>query len=96
MGNICRSPVAEGVMRHLLDGAGLGDRVTVDSAGTGGWHVGAPPDPRSVEAAAGAGSMSAGRRGRSAPTMSCCIDLVLCADGANLRDVLALLPARRP
>ena len=51
LGNICRSPTAEGVMRHLLARAGLGDRVDVDSAGTGGWHIGEAPDPRTVEAA---------------------------------------------
>ena len=44
LGNICRSPTAEGVMRHLVREAGLEDRVEIDSAGTGGWHVGAPPD----------------------------------------------------
>lgn len=48
LGNICRSPLAEGVLAHLLAEAGLGDRVEVDSAGTGAWHVGEPPDPRSV------------------------------------------------
>jgi protein-tyrosine phosphatase len=51
LGNICRSPLAEGVLAHLLAEAGLGDRVSVDSAGTGAWHVGDPPDPRSVEVA---------------------------------------------
>jgi low molecular weight protein-tyrosine phosphatase len=51
LGNICRSPTAEGVMRHAIEAAGLGDRVTLDSAGTGSWHVGEPPDPRSRRAA---------------------------------------------
>jgi protein-tyrosine phosphatase len=46
-GNICRSPTAEGVLRAKLQAAGLGDRVAVDSAGTQGFHVGEPPDPRS-------------------------------------------------
>src|SRR5215207_8351124 len=53
MGNICRSPTAEGVMRGLLREQGLEGAVEVDSAGTGGWHVGDPPDAR---AAAPAGS----------------------------------------
>ena len=52
LGNICRSPTAEGVMRHKLREAGLGDDVDVESAGTGGWHVGHPPDERATAAAA--------------------------------------------
>ena len=46
-GNICRSPTAQGVMQHLVAAAGLAGDVLVDSAGTGGWHVGEAPDPRS-------------------------------------------------
>jgi protein-tyrosine phosphatase len=46
-GNICRSPTAEGVLRHLVQQAGLQDRVHIDSAGTHDYHVGAPPDHRS-------------------------------------------------
>ena len=45
-GNICRSPMGEIVLRHKLEEAGLGDRVVVDSAGTGDWHVGDGADPR--------------------------------------------------
>ena len=47
MGNICRSPTAEGVFRHLVRQAGLQDRIEIDSAGTHGYHVGSPPDERS-------------------------------------------------
>lgn len=43
LGNICRSPMAEGVFRHLVKAAGLQDQVQVDSAGIGAWHVGEPP-----------------------------------------------------
>ncbi len=43
LGNICRSPTAEGVMRHQVDAAALADRIAIDSAGTGDWHVGEPP-----------------------------------------------------
>ncbi|TDD35221.1 low molecular weight phosphotyrosine protein phosphatase [Nonomuraea terrae] len=49
MGNICRSPMAEVVLRKTLEDRGLGDRVTVESAGTGGWHVGGPMDERALE-----------------------------------------------
>ena len=52
MGNICRSPTAEGVFRHVVARSGLADRVRVDSAGTHGYHVGEPPDRRALEAAA--------------------------------------------
>jgi protein-tyrosine phosphatase len=51
-GNICRSPTAEGVFRKLVSEAGLGPAVSADSAGTHGYHVGEPPDPRAREAAA--------------------------------------------
>ena len=54
LGNICRSPTAEGVMRHKLRAAGLAEDVDVESAGTGGWHVGHPPDERASAAAAAA------------------------------------------
>jgi len=47
MGNICRSPTAEAIMRHLVKQAGLDHAITVDSAGTGSWHVGEEPDERS-------------------------------------------------
>jgi protein-tyrosine phosphatase len=52
MGNICRSPTAEAVLRQRLDKAGLADIVVVDSAGTHAHHVGSPPDPRSCDVAA--------------------------------------------
>lgn len=50
-GNICRSPTADGLLRHALRGAGLQDAVLVDSAGTHGYHIGDPPDPRSIATA---------------------------------------------
>jgi protein-tyrosine phosphatase len=51
LGNICRSPTAEGVMKHLVSEAGLSDRFEISSAGTGAYHVGEPADARSAEAA---------------------------------------------
>jgi protein-tyrosine phosphatase len=51
MGNICRSPTAESVMRKLIDERGLSTQIVVDSAGTGGWHVGSAPDRRAISAA---------------------------------------------
>ena len=51
MGNICRSPTAEGVFRHFVNEAGLADKIDVDSAGTHTYHVGEPPDRRANAAA---------------------------------------------
>ncbi len=51
LGNICRSPTAEGVFRAALEQVGMGDRVVADSAGVGDWHVGSPPDRRAIQAA---------------------------------------------
>jgi len=52
LGNICRSPLADGIFTHLVDQQGLADRFHIDSCGTGAWHVGNPPDPRSILTAA--------------------------------------------
>src|SRR4051795_11448835 len=60
MGNICRSPTAEGVMRSLVREAGREDEFVIDSAGTGGWHVGDAPDRRATEAAGGRGGWGGG------------------------------------
>lgn len=51
LGNICRSPLAEGVFKQLVEEAGFQGKILVESAGTSGWHIGDPPDPRSVEIA---------------------------------------------
>ena len=51
-GNICRSPTAEGVFRALVEREGLADRFLIDSAGTHGYHIGDPPDPRAIQHAA--------------------------------------------
>ena len=77
MGNICRSPTAEGVMRSLVREAGLEDEIEIDSAGTGGWHVGDPPDRRATAAAAARGITLAGaarqvRAARLRATTTCC------------------------
>ncbi len=51
LGNICRSPLAEGIFLHLADARGLRERFEVDSCGTGAWHVGERPDPRAADVA---------------------------------------------
>jgi protein-tyrosine phosphatase len=90
MGNICRSPTAEGVMRRLLDDAGLD--VEVESAGTGGWHVGEPPDERAAAAAARRGVTLEGAARQIAPEDFRRFDLLVALDRANLRELLALAP----
>ena len=64
LGNICRSPTAHGVLLHTLAGRGLADRVQVDSAGTGDWHAGEPPDRRAQRHAALRGYDLSGLRAR--------------------------------
>jgi protein-tyrosine phosphatase len=98
MGNICRSPTAEGVMRHVLREAGLDSRVEVDSAGTGAWHVGEPADGRARAAARRRGIEldSTARKVTRADLDE--FDLVLAADASNRRDLLRLAgddPERR-
>ena len=90
LGNICRSPAAEGVFLHLLGQEGLEDRFVVDSAGTGGWHVGKPADHRMRAAAE--------RRGIHLPSRARQLDAgdlnsfdhILTMDASNLADVKAL------
>ena len=64
MGNICRSPTAEGVFRHFVTGAGFADQIEADSAGTHAYHVGEPPDRRATAAAERRGVSLAGIRAR--------------------------------
>ncbi len=90
LGNICRSPAAEGVFLHLIARQGLEDRFVVDSAGTGGWHVGNPADRRMRAAAE--------RRGIHLPSRARQIELadftsfdrILTMDDDNLRNVRSL------
>lgn len=83
-GNICRSPTAEAVFLHRVKHAGLDDRILVDSAGTHGYHVGEPPDPRTVIAAKRRGyDLSALRARRFERQDFERFDLVLAMDGTN-------------
>lgn len=84
MGNICRSPLAEGVFRHLAAEAGLGDRFVVDSAGTGAWHEGEAADRRSVEVAAAHGVTLDGTARQVRPADLRSFDVVLAMDRDNL------------
>ncbi len=85
MGNICRSPTAEGVLRTHLERAGLADQVEVDSAGTHAYHVGEPPDPRSQKTAVTRGyNLSSLRARRVATADFLRFDLILAMDRSNL------------
>jgi low molecular weight protein-tyrosine phosphatase len=92
MGNICRSPTAEGVMRALLREEGLEDAIEIDSAGTGGWHAGDPPDSRATAAAARRGITLDGAARQVTPGDFERFDLLLAMDRENLRHVLAMAP----
>ena len=93
LGNICRSPTAEGVLRHKLRAAGLEDRVQVDSAGTGDWHVGKAPDSRTRIAAQRRGYDLSALRARQVEAADFQrFDLILAMDQSNLRNLKALRP----
>ncbi len=85
-GNICRSPMAEGIFRKLLRERGLEQQFTVDSAGTGGWHAGDGADGRTLRVLEkrGAGFAHVARQVRDSDAN---LDLILAADRANLRDL---------
>jgi len=96
MGNICRSPTAEGVFRQLVREAGLADRIEIDSAGTHGYHVGEPPDRRSQLAARRRGIELSDLRARQVVVEDFeRFDWVLAMDKANLRLLRAMCPPER-
>ncbi|HEY5970743.1 MAG TPA: low molecular weight protein-tyrosine-phosphatase [Pseudoxanthomonas sp.] len=94
LGNICRSPLAEGALRARFVASPLSGQVEVDSAGTGDWHAGRPPDPRAIACARKFGVDISAQRARQLRREDfAAFDLVLCADAGNLRDVLRMAPA---
>lgn len=91
LGNICRSPLAEGVFRQQAGNAGLA--VNVDSAGTGGWHIGSPPDPRAIAVAADNGIDIGRLAGRQVqPQDFFDFDYVIAMDTDNLKNLRQLRP----
>jgi protein-tyrosine phosphatase len=93
LGNICRSPTAEGVMRALVADAGLEDEIEIDSAGTGAWHAGNPPDARSTAAAARRGITLEGAARQVTAEDFERFDLLLAMDSENLRELRRRAPA---
>jgi protein-tyrosine phosphatase len=87
LGNICRSPLAEGILRSKVDNT----RITVESAGTGGWHVGEQPDPRSIEVAKKNGLDITYQRGRKFSAYDFeTYDHIFVMDNSNYRDVVSM------
>jgi protein-tyrosine phosphatase len=92
LGNICRSPTAEGVLRSLLRGEGLETRVAVESAGTGDYHTGELPDRRSRAAAQARGVTLVSRARQFVPADFERLDYVLAMDEENVRNLTRIAP----
>lgn len=93
LGNICRSPMAQGAFDALVAEAGLDAQIVTNSAGTGAWHVGNPPDPRAQQTAARRGIDIARQRARQVtPDDFDTFDYVLAMDGDNLRALQKAAP----
>ena len=95
LGNICRSPLAEGIFSGLVDDAELSGDFFIDSAGTGAWHIGNPPDPRSVDIAARHGLDISHQQARTVTSEDFDrFDVIVAMDGDNLASLTAM--ANRP
>jgi protein-tyrosine phosphatase len=93
LGNICRSPTAEGVLRTLAARETPELNLEIDSAGTADYHIGTPPDPRSQRAALKRGVDISGLRARQVSEADFeHFDLILAMDGQNLRELQAMKP----
>jgi len=93
LGNICRSPIAEGMFRHVAAKAGILSSLTIDSAGLGSWHVGQPPDQRAQDALSARGINIADFRARQVTQDDfASFDLILAMDKANRKGLQKLAP----
>jgi low molecular weight protein-tyrosine phosphatase len=93
MGNICRSPTAQGVFEHLVEGQGLSSHIRIDSAGTHAYHVGEAPDLRAMQAARMRGIELGGQRARRVSVDDFLdFDYVLAMDRSNYEDLMTLCP----
>lgn len=93
LGNICRSPAAQGVMENLVDKRGLQDRIHIDSAGTGGWHVGDLPDKRMRLHARDRGLDLTHRARKVRASDFDDFDMIIAMDDANYHDLRELAPS---
>lgn len=97
LGNICRSPTAEGVFRRVCQEQGVADHTRIDSAGTANWHAGKPPDTRAVLAAKGRGVDISNLRARQATAADFYdFDFVIAMDDSNVEDLEILRPVDAP
>lgn len=95
LGNICRSPTAQGVFEQRIEKHGLSSFVAADSAGTSGWHIGKKPDARTISAALGRGYRLEHLRARQIDMTDFeSFDFILVMDNDNLREMEALKPAK--
>lgn len=95
MGNICRSPMAEGMFRKAVREAGLDGQIETDSAGTHAYHIGSPPDPRAQSAIRQRGVDISGLRGRKVEAADFDrFDYILAMDGDNMDHLMQRAPAR--
>jgi protein-tyrosine phosphatase len=93
LGNICRSPLGEGILRSMADERGLAARIETDSAGTGGWHQGNGPDPRSIAIGLDNGIDISPLKARKIRTTDFNrFDMIFAMDRSNLRDLVKLAP----
>lgn len=94
LGNICRSPTAQGVFSGLVKARGLDDKIFVDSSGTSNWHIGEAPDPRSVAMALDRGVDLSSLRGSQVTREDFeTFDYILAMDKQNLSNLRAIAPA---
>jgi protein-tyrosine phosphatase len=96
MGNICRSPLAEGVFRHMVTQAGLGNRFEIDSAGTSAYHIGDSPDERTTSVARARGIELKGSARQIKPADLRDFDYVLVMDAQNMSRVQQLAKEAKP
>jgi protein-tyrosine phosphatase len=92
LGNICRSPTAEGVMRSLVERQDLQHEIELDSAGTGGWHIGEPADPRARAAARSRGITLVSVARQVIPEDFWHFDLIVAMDSSNVSNLERIAP----
>lgn len=95
LGNICRSPLAEGVFQHLVEEAGVSDEFEIDSAGTGSWHVGERPDTRAIAVARAHGITLPSRARQITPEDLDHFDYVIAMDLENVRNLEKMAESSR-
>ncbi|MBD8026545.1 low molecular weight phosphotyrosine protein phosphatase [Ureibacillus sp. Re31] len=92
LGNICRSPMAEAVMRHLVENKGLSDQIKVDSAATSSWHIGEPPHKGTKAKLKEFGISTSGMKGRQLSTEDFeTFDYIIGMDSSNVRNIRQML-----